>query len=229
MSQALETILEHIWPTYCVGCESYGFVLCAACREALPYIDSTTACPRCGAPFGRLTCTECMTADGPLELAFDGAACALEFKDSAARMIVAYKDRSERRLAPILAELLCEVIPGPWLRTASLITWIPADRKALQRRGFDHMEQIAVNLAEISGRPALRLLDKRQSADQRQLSRQQRAENMAEAFTLAQPPPPEVLLIDDVLTTGATLDVAARALKSAGAEKVWVATVARVW
>ena len=50
---------ELLWPTYCAACGAPGSVLCGQCRRSLAYIDWWRACPRCGAPFGRIQCTEC--------------------------------------------------------------------------------------------------------------------------------------------------------------------------
>jgi predicted amidophosphoribosyltransferase len=224
----VEAALEFVWPTRCVGCDEHGSLLCPSCREALPFIDPALACPRCGAPFGQRVCTECSTAEGLRPLPFDGAVSACEFTGTAARLVVAYKDQFERRLAPVIAGLIFEVIPRDWVRTSDSITWIPSDAEALRRRGFDHMEAVAEELAAIIGRPASMLLSKANATDQRVLDKQERADNMRGAFELIAEPPQRILLIDDVLTSGATLEGASQMLLTA-ARTVHVATFARVW
>jgi predicted amidophosphoribosyltransferase len=103
------------------------------------------------------------------------------------------------------------------------------------------MERIARALAEQTGLPAMPTLIKRERGDQRLLNRAERRDNMAAVFSVdsslngslsgsvATVGPRHLLLIDDVFTTGATLDAAARTLLTAGIGEVRVATVARVW
>jgi predicted amidophosphoribosyltransferase len=237
--------LELIWPTRCVGCERLGTLLCESCADALPFIDQTLACPRCGAPAGLLVCTECTPVYEPQSFAFAQARCTLEFSELTRRLIVAYKDGGERRLAPVLARLLAHAIPAEWRRWADALTWIPADARAFRRRGFDHMALLASALAEQIGLPAVSLLAKQVCADQRGLGRTQRAGNTSEVFSVRALPqdgcatdfpshsrPGHLILIDDVFTTGATLDAAAHTLLHShdlDIREVRVATVGRVW
>ncbi|MDR2587237.1 MAG: ComF family protein [Coriobacteriales bacterium] len=236
--------LEFVWPTRCAGCERLGALLCDECSDALPRIDQASACPRCGAPAGRLVCTECTPAYEKTAFSFTHACCALEFSELTRRVILAYKDGGERRLAPLLARLIAEAVPLEWRRWADALTWIPADPQALRRRGFDHMELIAQALAARLGLHAQPTLIKRARADQRRLGRAQRGNNARALFQVRQqqapqedlPPhhsphrlPSRLLLIDDVFTTGATLESATRTLLSSGAREVRVAAIARVW
>ncbi|MDR1358127.1 MAG: double zinc ribbon domain-containing protein [Coriobacteriales bacterium] len=284
----LDAALELVWPTRCSGCERSGVLLCDECRALLKQIMSAHACPRCGAPFGGLVCTECYSGEGREQHQFDAAVCALELDELSGRVIVLYKDSYERRLSGLLASYLLSALPAPWLIWADVLTWVPVDRKALRRRGFDHMELIARELSERTGLPLRRLLDKQPCRDQRGLNRSERIENHRESFSLHQathtppskthapqpstpacssashllpstphfsPPstptlpstthssraaapllplaahslPPHILLLDDVLTTGSTLDAASMRLKEGGAVEVRVATVARAW
>jgi predicted amidophosphoribosyltransferase len=250
-------LLELVWPTRCAGCERLGALLCEDCQDALPRIDQSGACPRCGAPAGRLVCTECTPIYEQTGFAFRQARCALEFSALTRRIIIAYKDGGDRRLAPVLARILATAIPLEWRRWADAFTWIPADPRALRRRGFDHMELIARALFAQTGLRAVSILARRERKDQRRLNRAQRKDNMSQVFFVEEHPatslgrPPalsrhpavspgqaptpscrpvqRVLLIDDVFTTGATLDTATRTLLSAGIREVRVATIARVW
>jgi predicted amidophosphoribosyltransferase len=250
-----QALLELVWPTRCAGCEKLGVLLCDGCRDALLRIDQEFACPRCGAPAGSIVCTECTPIYERADFAFSHARCALEFSELTRRIVVAYKDGGDRQLAPVLAQLIAQVIPFEWRLWANALTWIPADAHALRRRGFDHMELIAQALAAQMGMCAVSSLIKRSRADQRRLNRAQRAGNMATVFsarlpqpvrpgsTLSAPSarspaascdargiyPKHLILVDDVFTTGATLDAAARTLLAAGVREVRVATIARVW
>lgn len=126
--KALEAFEELVWPTRCVGCEQPGELLCDECRAALPWIEQRLACPRCGAPYGLLTCTECEgvvawqdageqdVMPGPGEArprarrprVPRAVVAALGFEGTPARMVTNLKDAHEHRLAPVMAAaMLC--------------------------------------------------------------------------------------------------------------------------
>ena len=219
-----EGFLEMVYPTRCAGCDLPGSTLCDTCRDGLPLIDPETACPVCGAPFGRLVCTECWDR----ELAFSAGASVGALAHPLSRVVTLYKDGGERRLASELARLLVAAIE-PWGEWAEVVTYVPATIRAQRRRGFDHAEEISAALAAEIGVAHVALLVRRRALDQRALGRAQRFANAQDTFEVVEAAIGNVLLVDDVLTTGATLDAAARALLVAGAAEVRVATVARAW
>jgi ComF family protein len=228
-----EALLELIWPTRCVGCETPGQLLCDKCRALLKTINPQNACPHCGAPHGQLICTECYSSQGREQFSFSQAVCAVEFEAISARMVVLYKNHNEHRLAKVIAGYLYHAIPKSWFIWADCICWIPVDKKTLRRRGFDQMQSVARQLTKLADKPALPLLTKLPVKDQRELGRRQRRQNLQGSFTIssspATPAPANVILIDDVLTTGATLDIAAQTLLNAGSKEVRAAAFTRVW
>lgn len=223
--QLLDAILELAFPTRCAGCELPGDVICPTCRDNLPRVDPRTACPRCGAPYGALVCTECWDA----EWAFEAAISLGEFEAPLARMVALHKDAGERRLGPLLGVLLAEEIAREWPGWADAVTYVPATREAQQRRGFDHGRAIAGALAELLGVPLTCALARGRTLDQRTLGRAGRVRNAAGSFSAAGDVAGRLLLCDDVFTTGATLDAAAEVLLGAGAEHVRCAAIARAW
>ncbi len=228
----LSTALELIWPTRCAGCEKPGSLLCDDCKRALVPVSIAEACVHCGAPFGRRICTECYSSEGKEQFSFTRAVSCVEMDELSGRIIVLYKDNNEHRLAEYVAHELYSTLPPSWLQWADVLTWIPADKKALRRRGFDHMERIAKHLATLTNLPAQQLLQKLPGRDQRSLNREERRINLERSLSLAAnltAIPPRCLLIDDVFTTGVTLDTAAALLKAGGAQEVRVASFARVW
>ena len=220
MAAAGEAVLEVLAPTRCAGCERPGALICERCLAALELIDPRQSCCSCGAPFGVLQCTECTGAvlDHGRCLALAG------FSGPLPRIIRAYKDGGERRLAPELAELMLacaehaeHVAPeryGGMLTQADAVVFVPATAAAFRRRGFDHMERIAQSFCLCAGVP---LLDSRQALAQRAYA------------VVAAGQEPRVLLLDDVITTGATISAAAGALVCAGAASVDALALARVW
>lgn len=139
-----------------------------------------------------------------------------------------YKDAAERRYAALLGAVVTDACEA-WRGWPDAVCAVPPTRAALLRRGFDHTDAIARCVASGLDAPYTPLLSVAVREDQRQLGRDARFANMAGAFTVAGDVsvPGRVLVVDDVLTTGATLDGAARALLAAGASEVRVAAVAR--
>lgn len=236
LAHAREIAAELLWSSRCVVCDRPGPVLCAACRAELAYIDRWQACPRCGAPYGRLVCTECnafaLRQRGLSALSFQRCASAVAHDEAARRIVTAYKDAGERRLAPVIAEL-CAAQIGPGSATAqTVLTYIPASAAARRRRGFDHIQEIAHALAHRTGLRCTGLFARPDGRDQRGQDRAARMANMEGRLTVlpghADQLPEKIIVFDDVCTTGATLVSAASALTQAGCRQVFCLTFSRV-
>ena len=220
-----DAVLEFACPTRCAGCDLPGTLLCRRCEEALRAPGGDRPCPRCGAPYGFLTCTECWESS----FAFEGAVCVGSLERPLSRCVTLYKDAGERRLAGRFGEMLAGRVSswGPW---ADAVTFVPASPAARARRGFDHGESLGSAVAHALGIPLLAVLRPGDSVDQRGLSRASRHDNASlSVVTCGVVLPDRMLLVDDVFTTGATLDAGARALLEAGVLEVRVGAVARAW
>lgn len=230
-----EIALETLWPTRCAVCDIPGErVLCKSCEESLKAIDERLACPKCGAPYGRIQCTECndvmLSSSGIAELPFMRMSHAVILDEAARRIVTIYKDSDERRLAKAIAQIMSHHV-NPDLRDEGFaITYIPDTLAAFRRRGFDHGMELAQSLASICDMECLSLLERPKSADQRKLARSERIENLRSRISVnaGAHVPKRLLLTDDVCTTGATVYSACSALKDAGAEDVHVITFAQV-
>lgn len=221
----LDALAEVFAPTRCAGCDLPGELLCRSCRERLAFIDADRSCPSCGAPYGRLVCTECWDRT----FAFDEARAVGVLDGELARAIVLHKDAGERRLGAVIGSLIGDVTARCWPGWAEALTWVPATTAALRRRGFDHGRSIAEQVARTTGVPCCALLERARARDQRGLGRDERLSAARARFRVLSRPPDRVLLIDDVFTTGATLQSASEALVEAGAVSVRVAVAGRAW
>ena len=232
-----EGLAEALWPTRCVGCDQPGELLCERCRAALPWVEQRLACPVCGAPYGRLTCTEC--AGGWVTRSM---VAALGFAGAPARMVTCLKDGHELRLAPVMAAAMLTALeeasawPAPdgdprfSADAIDGVCFVPATAAAFSRRGFDHMELVARELCEASGLALADVLVRPSARDQRALGREERAANLEGTMRACEDVSGmRLLVIDDVATTGASLNEAARALLARGAASVSACALARVW
>jgi competence protein ComFC len=132
-----------------------------------------------------------------------------------------------------LRESAAPLIDGLWICAgrsgilADAVTWVPGGRKGVRLRGFDHAEILARGVASRLGLPAVRLLAGRSGRrDQAGLGAAERRNNLRDAF-VARPCTGRWLLVDDVITTGATAGACARAVRAAGAAGVEVLVACR--
>ena len=235
--KAADAALELLYPTRCVLCEQPGKLLCDECRAELPWIEQRLACPVCGAPFGTATCTECK---GGWETR--ATVCAMGFAGAPARMVSCLKDLHELRLAPVMAAAMACALEeaSAWeasdgyprfdAQATDAICFVPATAEAYRRRGFDHMELVSKSLSRELGIPVADVLVRVSAQDQRELGREDREQNLAGTVWVNQDVSGlNLLLVDDVITTGASVREAARALLARGAVSVTACSLARVW
>ena len=215
-------MLDLLLPQRCLVCGLPGGQVCACCRSALRRIDPPF-CERCGAPtaWPVRRCAECAGR----RLAFARAREAVEYDEPVRRVVAAWKERGLRRIAVWAAAVVAEEVARP---TAACLAWVPGDPDRRLRRGHHAAERLALELAIVWELPALPLLARAGgSSPQRGKSRRDRRRNAAGAFRPSAPIPSQVVLVDDVYTTGATANAAASALRRGGARHVEVVTFAR--
>lgn len=226
-----EAAAETLWPTRCALCDTPGKVLCEKCERELPYLDWWKACRRCGSPFGYVQCDLCcaegLSRIGVDELPFAACASATLFAAETGQVVRVFKDQGEQRLGEVMAELMMRCLPPDWAFDS--VTFVPATLSASRQRGFDHAQLIAAALARKVGVPCQSVLMRPKTRDQRGLSAKERIQNLAGSFAACElvNGGRRFLLIDDVMTTGATLCAASKALGVAGASEVRCLTFAR--
>ncbi len=237
----LDPLLDLVFPAVCPVCETRSGdpgprPFCQPCWAALP-AEAAPGCACCGLPFpgldGTLPCDACRRAPPPYAFARavavyrDGVRAAIHALKFARRPAVA------RPLGRWLAEAGAAALPVPPAAWADGVIPVPLHPGRLAERGFNQAELLAAPCAERWGLPLLgrALVRARPTVSQTELDLAARLANVRDAFRVARPRDVQdrrVLLVDDVLTTGATVGAAARALRRAGAAAVGVLVLARV-
>jgi ComF family protein len=215
------------------GAGSGTDLLCAGCRPELPRAPAP-ACPLCAGPIGagpvyaepgdQHVCGTCLTHPP----AYDRTFAALSYGFPTDELIQALKYRSQLPLAPLFAELLGQIV-GKAPRPDRVIP-LPLHPDRARERGFNQATEIAKPLAKTLGIAfdTTSLTRARNTAAQAALPLERRHRNVKGAFTCAETVAGmHVAVVDDVMTSGATLNEAAKALKQAGAAEVSLWVVAR--
>jgi ComF family protein len=228
----LQSLLELLYPPACIACAKVMPVRAAFCEtcdlavERLP----TARCRTCAEPgtFPRDTCPRCHDAPPP----FSRAWAPFAHEGPVARAIHRFKYEDHPELAPVLGELLASECRHFLSQAPTLLVALPLHGKRFRERKYDQAQLLVEALAHATGHEAsLGLLHRaRETRRQVGLSEAERALNVSQAFRAsASVAGRDVLLVDDVLTTGATVRAAATALQEAGAPRVQVLTLARAF
>jgi ComF family protein len=191
--------------------------LCAACGRSCR--SHAVLCNRCGR---RLAAAEPLLGRGPAGL--DRAWSSAPYEGVARDLVAALKFRRLLPVADVMADRIHWLAPGHMLSGA--VVPVPPAPLRLRRRGFDPAGELAAALAERLGAPLEACLERRGGGRQVGRRRAERVGHPPRIQTRG-PAPRSVVLVDDVLTTGATLSACARALRAAGAVRVVGLTFAR--
>jgi ComF family protein len=233
-------LLGLIYPEVCQLCKTHrapaaeGYV-CPQCWTQVQFIRKPF-CDRCGRPFeGDITTSFVCSNCHDVKLYFTSARSAVVAKTAVLEVIHRFKYNRALWFEPFLADLLLrEALPAlSGERPFDAVIPVPLHPLKLREREFNQAELLARHLAKALSIPLATKIVKRISPTltQTKLSRDQRAANMAGAFAVAgkisPPGKKRFIVVDDVLTTGATTNACARALRKAGAGEVCVWTVAR--
>ena len=221
-------VLDVLFPSRCVGCGAYGSFLCQSCQAELPRARPPR-CPICwqpqrqGAPCGR--CRE----ERP---AFQGVRSLYLYEGAAREAVHALKYNYLSALAQPMAQLMARYMEKEEAIEAGLLVAVPLYARRQRLRGYNQSALLARELSGLCGLPlAERGLARRRNTppQARSADAEARKRSVADAFVADRRwvEGQRVLLIDDVMTTGATLDACAQALRQAGAVSVWALTFAR--
>ncbi len=230
------TALDLVFPRHCAACEGEvdrqdGYVCTDCLMDILPVTDPF--CARCGDPIdgvaGKVfTCSLCVKA----EPAFDLARSAARYRGPLKPLLHQFKYAEGTHLAGDLSRLLAACVETHYdPEQVDMVAYVPLFHRRERERSYNQARLLAECLGRRYGKPVLRGIRRlRDTGTQTRLHMAARAENVKGAFSVTEPRWVEgktFLLVDDVMTTGATLREAAASLKAAGAWRVLVATVAR--
>lgn len=234
----MQAALHLLYPPQCLTCEARvatDFGLCGACWRETPFIAGLV-CDKCGAPLPgqddgqRHLCDDCLTIARP----WARGRAAMVYADNARRLVLALKHGDRQDLARPAADWLMRAA-RPILEPGMLVAPVPLHWLRLLKRRYNQSALIAARLARAAGMEHLPdLLHRtRRTPSQDGRSREARFANQLGAIALhprhsARVAERHVLLVDDVMTSGATLAAAAEACLSAGAAQVSVLALARV-
>ena len=249
LQRIIQPVLDLLYPPRCLFCQgvpqgnpanalqplNLGFegmerVLCEDCARKIPW--AVSACPFCAYP-GYPTNQEA----GPCawcwdeHLAFEFCCALGSYSKRLRQSLYRFKYRGEKALAGPFGDLLSARLAGmPWIGQVDLLVPVPLCRQRLKERGYNQSYLLADRVSKKFALPLEQRLSRvKETQSQTSLNKKQRKANLAGAFICpdALPAGCHVLLVDDVLTTGATAHQAACTLKDAGAGRVSVVVLAR--
>jgi len=214
--------MDALLPEQCLVCGRFGSALHELCLARLPRAEGSR-CDRCWAPREGASCGRCAR----LPRAFEALRTPFVFEGDARRAILDAKFGGVSRLLTPLGVATSAAVPPDWRFEA--VVPVPLHPSRLRRRGFNQAEVIAREVARVFNVPleARALRRTRRGGHQAELGIEERAANVRGLYRARGSVARRVLLVDDVTTTGQTLDAATRALIEGGAERVYTLAVAR--
>ena len=226
-------IVSLFFPTRCAICAKEGEIFCRDCLALVSLLDNAR-CPGCGSYKINLPGEFCPICKREFHL--DGLISATVYTDPFIKKMISLfkyppfaKDLAKSFTFLIISQLKLQDNNF----SEFILSYIPLDRASLRHRGFNQSKLLAQELGKSLNLPVYELLEKiKKTKPQKNLNKEERKENIQNAFCVSKDAKEfvqnkKIIVVDDVYTTGATLNEAARVLKQAGAKKIWGMTVAR--
>lgn len=222
----LKRLVGWLLPAKCVGCNRLGDWWCTECQARVVVVTNPT-CQRCRTltPIGQY-CKRCRRY-----VSLTGILAGAHFRDPIPQAIKALKYKSTKTIAGQLAKYQLAALKRLPQKTRCVLVPVPLHRAKQRERGFNQSELLSSAVAARSDLPVAKALERiRPTQSQTGLAKKERIRNVAEAFRIRKNTSIKgkvVLLVDDVATTGATLNACATACRQAGARQVWGLVVAK--
>lgn len=224
LKKAKKFLLDLFFPSFCVGCHEEGNLLCRKCQKQIITVQATI-CPECSklSDTGRY-CERCRK-----DKALRGIIVATYYEEGPIKeMIHNFKYNHALELKKVLSNLLAQAVNQ---KKFDLITFAPLHRRRLAERGFNQAEILAEETSMKLKLPCVETLIKTKSTKRQVgLTGGARRQNLDRVFKIKKGidiTKKKILIIDDITTTGTTLNECAKVLKTAGAKEVWGLVVAR--
>jgi ComF family protein len=219
----LERLLSLIAPHECINCGTEGSLLCAWCvPDACADLPDT--CYRCH----KLSAESKVCGSCRKSSSLSHVWVRTEYDGISKELLRRYKFDRAQGAAPLIAQLISEKLP--YLPSDTLVTYVPTVTSHIRQRGYDHALGLARELANDHQLRLITILRRHGQARQVGSRRQQRQEQLKDAFSVKSEylvKGKTILLVDDIVTTGATLEAAAKCLKQAGAKRIYATTLAQ--
>jgi len=216
-----------LFPSWCALCEAalveteeikYG--LCKKCRLQIT-MARVQKCNLCGKPLIS-EIDICLSCRNRSVKTFDRLWVIFPYTGMYRKLLHAYKFAKNLALASFFAEKVLEVINADPVLQDAVIVPVPPRPGKIKETGWDQVEYLIKQILTLSKESLVcRCLKRRKSKVQKKLDRKERMENMKGRICLRKAPPKTALVIDDVITTGSTLEACSEVLKEGGAEKVY--------
>jgi len=216
--------VDAVFPPRCVSCRTFGRFVCSDCLAEMVRAEH----PRCGVCWQQSDDSRCLRCQRE-QPAFTAVRSVYAFGGTARDLIHALKYSGVSAVAPLMGEEMAGLLLD-WQPDVSAIVPVPMAGSRRRRRGYNQSELLAREIGRFTGTPvAGQALVRRPGPSQvEQPDEAARRANVKDAFAAGRKPVPDsVLLVDDAMTTGATLDACARVLRSAGVDRVYGLTFAR--
>lgn len=224
-------ILDLLYPARCPVC--HGVIrgkgnLCSGCEKKLPYIKEPI-CKKCGKELEKQEAEYCRDCQR-FSHRFDRGAAVFAYNDVMRRSIAMFKYHNRREYAKFYAKEMAQHCRRFLNRCEpEVIIPIPIHKKKMRQRGFNQAELVAKELGKILKIPVdtTYLIRTENTTPQKELTRQQRKANLKRAFTVKETERVyhRILLIDDIYTTGATMDAVSELLRANGAGNLFFLTI----
>lgn len=216
----IDHVLDLLAPHICCYCGQQNAILCENCYFDIkdePY----ARCVVCLQPTAQSNiCSRCRETSLLSEVWAVG-----DRAGSLKKLIDSYKFERVKQAGSTIARLVADRLPQ--LKSDTVICYIPDIAAHSRQRGYDHMAYVANRLGKLRGYTVRPLLHRQTHVSQRDLSRKERLTSQVGAFRVDGYPPSRVILLDDIYTTGATLQAGAAALRESGVETIYGVIVAR--